>query len=336
MSSATRACAALLLLAALALPPPRAAAASGSVVDPNGEQAEVTEWRARRIEALKSDEGWLTLAGLFWLKEGENRFGRDGGNDLVLENPALAAHCGTFTLSGHSVRFTAAQGSGVTYQGRPVSSLELRADNTEEPTVLAAGSLRFFLIERAGLLGVRVRDLDNPHRTTFQGLSYFPVSTGWVFDARFEPYLPAHHIKIINILGMEQDYQSPGAVIFQKDGREWRLDAVLEAPGDQELFIMFADGTSGHETYGGGRFLYVPLPGASGTRLDFNKAYNPPCALNDFATCPLPPPQNHLQLRVEAGEKTYTGAHAARATSRAGAATGPGGSGPLGAHASPR
>ena len=336
MSSATRACAALLLLAALALPPPRAAAASGSVVDPNGEQAEVTEWRARRIEALKSDEGWLTLAGLFWLKEGENRFGRDGGNDLVLENPALAAHCGTFALSGHSVRFTAAQGSGVTYQGRLVSSLELRADNTEEPTVLAAGSLRFFLIERAGLLGVRVRDLDNPHRTTFQGLSYFPVSTGWVFDARFEPYLPAHHIKIINILGMEQDYQSPGAVIFRKDGREWRLDAVLEAPGDQELFIMFADGTSGHETYGGGRFLYVPLPGASGTRLDFNKAYNPPCALNDFATCPLPPPQNHLQLRVEAGEKTYTGAHAARATSRAGAATGPGGSGPLGAHASPR
>ena len=216
----------------------------------------------------------------------------------------------------------------MTYQGRLVSSLELRADNTEEPTVLAAGSLRFFLIERAGLLGVRVRDLDNPHRTTFQGLSYFPVSTGWVFDARFEPYQPAHHIKIINILGMEQDYQSPGAVIFRKDGREWRLDAVLEAPGDQELFIMFADGTSGHETYGGGRFLYVPLPGASGTRLDFNKAYNPPCALNDFATCPLPPPQNHLQLRVEAGEKTYTGAHAARATSRAGAATGPGGSGP--------
>ena len=312
MSSATRACAALLLLAALALPPPRAAAASGSVVDPNGEQAEVTEWRARRIEALKSDEGWLTLAGLFWLKEGENRFGRDGGNDLVLENPALAAHCGTFTLSGHSVRFTAAEGSGVTYQGRLVSSLELRADNTEEPTVLAAGSLRFFLIERAGLLGVRVRDLDNPHRTTFQGLSYFPVSTGWVFDARFEPYQLAHHIKIINILGMEQDYQSPGAVIFRKDGREWRLDAVLEAPGDQELFIMFADGTSGHETYGGGRFLYVPLPAASGTRLDFNKAYNPPCALNDFATCPLPPPQNHLKLKVEAGEKTYAGAAAHR------------------------
>ncbi|HKF98068.1 MAG TPA: hypothetical protein VKB20_07420, partial [Steroidobacteraceae bacterium] len=171
MSAALRACAALLLLASLALPHARAAAASGSAVDLNGEQAEVSEWRARRIEALKSDEGWLTLAGLFWLKEGENRFGRDRGNDLVLENLAIAAHCGTFILSGRSVRFMAAEGSGVTYQGRPVSSLELHADTAGEPTVLASGSLRFFVIERAGNLGVRVRDLNNPHRTTFQGLS---------------------------------------------------------------------------------------------------------------------------------------------------------------------
>jgi len=168
------------------------------------------------------------------------------------------------------------------------------------------------VIERAGNLGVRVRDLNNPHRTGFKGLSYFPVSTAWLFDARFEPYQPAHRIKIINILGMEQEYESPGAVVFQKDGREWRLDAVLEEPGDRELFIMFADATSGHETYGAGRFLYVPLPSAGRTRLDFNKAYNPPCALNDFATCPLPPPQNHLKLRVEAGEKTYAGAAAHR------------------------
>ena len=95
--------------------------------------------------------------------------------------------------------------------------------------------------------------------------------------------------------------------MFLKDGREWRLDAVLEQAGDPELFIMFADATSGQETYGGGRFLYVPLPSAGHTRLDFNQAYNPPCALNDFATCPLPPPQNRLKLRVEAGERTYAG-----------------------------
>jgi uncharacterized protein len=330
MFTASRACAAALWVA-LALDPPRAGVASAITIDPQAEQAQIGEWRARRVAALTSDGGWLTLAGLFWLKQGENSFGRDQGNALVLDNPSTPAHCGTFILSGRTVRFVAAEGSGVTHEGRPVSSLELAPDTAGNPTVLESGALRFFVIERAGNLGVRVRDLKNPHRTAFQGLSYFPVSTDWVFDARFDPYQPVHHVRIINILGMEQEYESPGAVVFQKDGREWRLDTVLEAPGDAELFIMFADGTSGHETYGGGRFLYVPLPSASRTRLDFNKAYNPPCALNDFATCPLPPLQNHLQLRVEAGEKTYAGGHAAAPptpTSRAGAATGPGGYAP--------
>ena len=283
------------------------AAAADGELDPQAERAMISEWRAQRVAALTSDSGWLTLAGLFWLQPGNNSFGRASSNALVLDNPALPERCGTFILSGHAVRFVAEPGSGVTHDGSPASALELAPDTSPNPTVLASGSLRFFVIERAGNLGVRVRDLNNPHRSGFQGLSYFPVSTDWVFAARFEPYQPAHRITIINILGMEQQYESPGAVVFTKDGREWRLDAVLEQPGDRELFIMFADATSGHETYGAGRFLYVPLPSAGRTRLDFNKAYNPPCALNDFATCPLPPLQNHLRLRVEAGEKTYLG-----------------------------
>ena len=298
------------LLVAFALQSGAGAAATPAGDDPQAERALIGEWRAQRVAALTSDDGWLTLAGLFWLKDGDNTFGRGADNALVLDNPALAERCGTFTMSGHAVRFTAAPASGVMHDGEPVSSLELAADTSGNPTVLASGTLRFFVIERAGNLGVRVRDLNNPHRTQFEGLSYFPVSTGWVFEARFEPYQPAHRVRIINILGMEQEYESPGAVVFAKDGREWRLDAVLEAPGDRELFIMFADATSGHETYGAGRFLYVPLPTAGRTRLDFNKAYNPPCALNDFATCPLPPLQNHLKLRVEAGEKTYAGSAA--------------------------
>jgi uncharacterized protein len=297
-------------LLALTLQSGGAAVTAAATADPQAERALIDEWRTQRLAALTSDDGWLTLAGLFWLKDGDNSFGRAAGNALVLDNPALAEHCGTFTLNGHAVRFTAAPASGVTHDGRPVSALELSADTGGHPTVLASGPLRFFVIERAGNLGVRVRDLNNPHRTGFHGLSYFPVSTAWVFEARFEPYEPARRIQIINILGMEQEYESPGAVVFVKDGRVWRLDAVLEQPGDGELFIMFADATSGHETYGGGRFLYVPLPSAGRTRLDFNKAYNPPCALNDFATCPLPPLQNHLKLRVEAGEKTYAGAPA--------------------------
>ena len=296
-----------LALAAFGPEGPRVLAAPESASAAQAEQEIVSRWRAQRIAALTSDSGWLTLVGLFWLRQGDNSFGRAADNALVLDHPALPARCGAFVLRGRSVRFEPAAGCAVTYAGRPVGSLELTADSGGNPTVLELGSLRFFVIERSGNLGVRVRDLNNPHRTGFQGLSYFPVSTGWVFDAHFEPYEPAHRIRIINILGMEQDYASPGAVVFVKDGREWRLDTVLEAPGDQELFIMFADATSGHETYGAGRFLHVPVPSAGRTRLDFNESYNPPCALNDFATCPLPPPQNRLSLRVEAGEKSYAG-----------------------------
>jgi uncharacterized protein (DUF1684 family) len=283
----------------------RAATATEPGVDSQAERASIETWRADRLRHLTSDTGWLTLTGLFWLKEGENSFGRAASNVLVLDSPSLAETAGSFVLHDHRVRFVARPGGGVTHDGQAVSSLDLVPDTAGEPTVLASGSLRFFIIERAGNLGVRVRDLDNPHRRNFRGLSYFPVSTAWVFDARFEPYEPAHHVKIVNILGMEVDAVSPGAVLFTRNGREWRLDTVLESPGDTELSIKFADGTSGHETYGAGRYLYIPLPAGNRAQLDFNKAYNPPCALNDFATCPLPPPQNRLKLRIEAGEKKY-------------------------------
>jgi len=295
---------ALLVLLPLAPQASRAAPAAGAD-NLNAEREGVEEWRARRLAALKSDEGWLTLSGLFWLKEGDNSFGRSAANALVLDNPALAETAGTFTVSGHRVRFVAHPGSGVTHDGHAVTALDLVSDAADEPTVLASGSLRFYIIERAGNFGVRVRDLNNPHRQSFRGLTYFPISTEWVFDARFEPYAPAHRLKIMNVLGMEEEDESPGAIVFTRDGREWRLDTLRERPADQGLFIMFADATSGHETYGGGRFLYIPLPAAGRAHVDFNKAYNPPCALNDFSTCPLPPAENRLQLRVEAGEKKY-------------------------------
>ncbi|HEY7964383.1 MAG TPA: DUF1684 domain-containing protein [Steroidobacteraceae bacterium] len=304
--AAALACA--LLAPALANTPPAAGAPTAEALQ--AERASVHAWRTQRLDALTGDDGMLTLAGLFWLKPGDNTFGRGAGNALVLDNPSLADTAGSFVVSSQKVRFEARAGAGVTHDGRPVSSLELVPDSAGEPTLLASGALRFFVIERAGNLGVRVRDLNNPHRLGFLGLSYFPVSTAWAIDAHFEAYQPAHHIKIMNILGMEQDMESPGALVFRKDGRDWRLDAVLEQPGDTELFVMFADATSGHETYGAGRFLRVPLPSGDSVRVDFNKAYNPPCALNDFATCPLPPSQNRLRLRIAAGEKTYAGAPA--------------------------
>jgi uncharacterized protein (DUF1684 family) len=291
--------------AAAAAPQADRAAARQTALE--SERSDIDSWREQRVRSLTSDSGWLTLTGLFWLKDGDNTFGRAANNALVLDNPALAEIAGTFQLSSHKVRFVANPGSGITRDGTPVSTLELTSDGDGEPTILASGSLRFFVIERAGNLGVRVRDLSSPHRMDFRGLSYFPVSTDWVFNARFERYQPARHIRIVNVLGMEDDAISPGAVVFTRNGREWRLDTVLEQPDDNELFLMFADSTSGHETYGGGRFLYINLPASGHVRLDFNRAFNPPCALNEFATCPLPPPQNRLKLRIDAGEKTYAG-----------------------------
>jgi uncharacterized protein (DUF1684 family) len=276
-----------------------------AATDPAGEQAAIEQWRAKRLANLKSDTGWLTLTGLFWLKDGENTFGSSAANSLRLDNPALAANAGSFFKTGSTVRFVARDGAGITHDGNAVTSLDLAPDTSEHATVLESGPVSFFVIERAGRYGIRVRDKANPHRTTFAGLDYFPVSTDWVFDARFEPYEPHRKIKIVNILGMEEDMVSPGALVFNKDGREWRLDAILEEPDADELFVMFADATSGKETYGAGRFMYPKLPENGRVQLDFNKAYNPPCAFNDFATCPLPPFQNRLALRVTAGEKNY-------------------------------
>jgi len=165
------------------------------------------------------------------------------------------------------------------------------------------------LVERGGRLGIRVRDSVSPTRTGFTGLHYFPDRADWSVDARFEPYEPVRKIPIVNILGMEIEMDSPGALVFDKDGKSWRLDAVLEEPGDQQLFVMFADATSGRETYGAGRFLYTPLPRDGHVRVDFNRAYNMPCAYTMFATCGLPPADNRLPISIEAGEQKYKDDH---------------------------
>jgi uncharacterized protein (DUF1684 family) len=277
--------------------------------DLQGERANIERWRAERVAALTNETGWLSLVGLFWLSPGENTFGRAPANALVLDNPNLADTAGTFILADGKVSFTAKPGSGITHGGQPVSTIELVSDARESPTVVSSGPLRLFIIERAGKLGVRVRDLASPRRRNFKGLQYFPIAADWVFDARFEPYEPQRHIKIVNILGLEDDMVSPGAVVFTCKGREVRLDTVLDGLDATDLFIMFADATSGHATYGAGRFLHAPFATNGRTVVDFNKAYNPPCAFNNFATCPLPPYQNRMQLEIAAGEKTYAEGH---------------------------
>ena len=269
------------------------------------ETEQLNSWHAERLARLTSDDGWLTVIGLYWLREGTNSFGRARDNAVALTGTALAPHAGRFVVADRSVRFVAAAGSGVTVAGRPAGTLELEPADEAHPVVLESGSLRCFVIERGGRFALRVRDLASRARREFAGLNYFPADPGWVVDARFESYQPPRHLTIVNVLGMEVDMVSPGALVFERDRREWRLDALVEDDAQQELFLMFADGTSGHETYGAGRFLYVPWPKDGVVRVDFNKAYSPPCAFTRFATCPLPPAQNRFELPIRAGELRY-------------------------------
>ena len=282
---------------------------SAAADDSQDENARIADWRAKRLASLTGETGWLTPIALYWLKQGENSFGRATDRAFSVDDAVLAPDTGAFVLRDSRVRYVAHAPKVMTYLGNPVASLDLVPDSDENPTELIAGSLHFMLIERAGHLGIRVRDSVSPNRVQFKGLQYFPVRPDWHIQARFEPYVPEHRISIVNILGMTEQMTSPGAIVFERDGRAWRLDAILEAPGDRELFVMFSDATSGKQTYGAGRFLYVGLPNADRIEVDFNKAYNPPCAFTDFATCPLPPQQNRLALAIDAGELKYERAH---------------------------
>ncbi|MGH9339506.1 MAG: DUF1684 domain-containing protein [Acidobacteriota bacterium] len=270
-------------------------------------RAEIEAYRKDRVERLTGKDGWLTLVGLFWLEPGANSFGRADSNDISLDNSNLPARAGTFLLEKGEVRFQAARDTTITHQGQAVESIVMSPDSSGDPAILEVGRLSFFIIEREGRLGVRLKDSQAPARLNFTGLEYFPVDLKWRVQADFVPYDPPKKVPIANVLGLATEMESPGALTFELDGREYRLDPVKEQ-GD-ELFIMFADETTGKETYGAGRYLYVPYPNEGKVLMDFNKAYNPPCVFSEYATCPLPPVQNRLELRVEAGEKTYGHGH---------------------------
>ncbi|HEX8720199.1 MAG TPA: DUF1684 domain-containing protein [Pyrinomonadaceae bacterium] len=286
-----------------AAPPPQQQRREKAAADGASFERELEQWKAKRLASLKSEDGWLALIGLFWLKEGENRFGSAPSNEIVLPEGKAPAQAGTLRLAAGKVTLEAGPGSGITSKGRPVSALELKSDEDGEPTVLELGSLSFHVVKRGERLGLRVKDRENPARAEFKGTEYYPPDAKWVVSARFEPYEPPKRVPILNVLGMETEETSPGALAFEVGGREYKLEALKEK-GEEQLFVIFADQTSGRETYGAGRYLYADPPDPEGrVRLDFNRAYSPPCAFTRYATCPLPPAQNRLPLRVEAGEK---------------------------------
>jgi uncharacterized protein (DUF1684 family) len=267
---------------------------------------EVQKWRREREARLRSDGGWLAVAGLFWLKEGENRFGTDPAADVVLPAGAAPAKAGVFALRDGGVTVRLASDAGGRVAGKPVAgTAAMRPDTSGAADVLEMGALSLSVIERGGRYGIRLRDKNNPARKSFTGLRWFEIDEGYRVEARWVASSEPRAIEVPNVLGQVVPMPSPGHAEFTLAGKALRLDAVLESPQAEELFIIFRDQTSGKETYGAGRFLYADLPAGGKVVLDFNKAYSPPCAFTPYATCPLPPRQNRLPVRVEAGELAY-------------------------------
>ncbi len=267
--------------------------------------AEIQSWQQKRLASLKSPTGWLNLAGLFWLQEGENTAGADSTNALIFPKTQTPDFIGSFILQDSVVTFLAKPNVAVTLNDSVVSSIVMRNDTEENPTKLALGALSWTVIKRGEKYGVRLRDAEFPLLQEFAGIETFPVDSTWRLAAKFEANNPPKMIAVPTVLNTIDEEPSPGALVFSIDGKTYRLDATGKMT-DKELFVIFADRTNGKETYGAGRFLYVPTPkpGAP-AMIDFNKAYNPPCAFTPYATCPLPPEQNALPVRITAGEKNY-------------------------------
>jgi uncharacterized protein (DUF1684 family) len=269
---------------------------------------EIRKWRADYEDSLKRDNGWLTLAGLYWLKEGDNRFGSGAGNDFVLPEGSAPDAAGTFIFHDGKTRMRLQEGVQALLNGAPVlTETALKPDSAGAPDRITLGYVSMIAIQRGSRYGIRLWDNQSAVRRDFKGTRWFPAKESYRITAKFISYPQPRMIPILNVLGDTEQNPSPGFAVFEMDGKECRLEPLLE--GDH-LFFIFKDATSGKETYPAGRFLYASLPKGGKVILDFNRAENPPCAFTAYATCPLPPRQNHLKLAIDAGELNYE--HAAK------------------------
>jgi len=269
-----------------------AIAVAAIAADSGAYQREIAKFRAERETKLKADDGWLTVVGLHWLKNGINTVGSDPYTDAPLPKSAPPM-VGTIVLSKGKVHFKPA--SGV-----QLKEMDLKTDVTPQYDRLTLGRVKFFVIEREDRFGVRVKDNDSEARRKFTGLRWYPVDPSWKVKAKFTP--SPHDVFFDTEVGVKEKDQSPGYVTFTRGGKEYKMEPVTE---DDHLWFVFRDQTSGKTTYAASRFLYVPMPKDGFVEIDFNKAENPPCVFTDYATCPLPTPQNRLQLAVTAGEQMY-------------------------------
>jgi len=262
------------------------------------------KWKAKRIDDLK--QNWLPLAGLFWLKPGVNSFGSAVDNAIVF--PKGPAHAGEFDLAGKDVTVKVLPDVRATISGNAINSTKLQADDSSPATVVELGSLRFHVIVRGERIGIRLKDLESPAVAKFTGVIFYPLDLNYRVTAKWEPSDGKKTIAVPNVLGDAIPVPVAGTVVFTINGQEQKLAALSGSPGEGLSFV-FSDLTSKLDTYPGGRFLDTD-PVVNGTVvLDFNRAYNPPCAVTPYATCPLAPKENRLQVAIPAGEKFDKSAH---------------------------
>jgi hypothetical protein len=273
--------------------------------------AELEAVRAGRLARLTAEDGWLSLTGLYWLEPGENRFGSAEDSAVVLPDPSVPDIAGLLVVgpNGEVIAF-GEEGAGVEINGEPLAEATLKTDADGRPDVITAGRIQFYIINRGGRVGARVKDPEAPTRLAFEGIAHFPTDPSFKVDASFEPYDEAREVAIPTVLGQDTTMLAFGVLHFSIDGRDLTLEPYSGSAEDESLFLIFRDQTSGETSYGAGRFLSADAPGDDGTTvLDFNLSVNPPCAFTPYATCPLPPPQNILEVPIEAGEMYAGPAH---------------------------
>ena len=264
--------------------------------------AEVTKFRQDREANLKSNAGWLTIAGLWYLTTPSTTFGSDPLNDIVF--PASAPpRAGTFELHGGKVTVKAAEGVTFQLNGESLTTREMKSDVPGPADRLSLGSdLQFWVHNSGERLSIRLRDQKSPLRKTFTGLSWFPIDPAFRVEATYTPHDKPKIVKVPSLVGDIDEAAIPGLVTFTLEGQQFTLEPFAE-PGDEQFWFVFRDLTSRTETYPAARFLYAPAPVNGRMTLDFNLAVNPPCAYNPYTTCPLPTEQNRLRTRIEAGER---------------------------------
>lgn len=277
------------------------------VLDAAAYEAEVLQWRVGRLERLLAPQGYLTQTGLFWLEDGTYSFGSGADNDVVIPGDA-ATVIGRLEVDEEGVRMSVADGVDVKSDGELVKNILIADDTTESPVQITHRSLAWAVVKRDGRFAVRVRDFEHPFVATFGPLPYFDIDPLLRVAATLRRYDKPRIANVGTVIeGLGYHPESPGLVEFDIAGRTYELEAYTSG---ERLFFVFGDETNRNDTYGAGRFLYADAPDEDGvTILDFNRAYSPPCAFNDFSTCPVASPRNRLPLRIEAGEKYSAALH---------------------------